>query len=52
MAARAARPPQVQRAGVAVANGLFAGTGHVDVVQREGDFDEFLGGADIRHVRI
>ena len=39
---RPPRPPQVQRARVAVADGLLAGTGLVDRLQRQGDFDEFL----------
>ncbi len=46
---RAARPPQVQGAGVAVADGFFARGGGVDGVQRQGDFDEFFGGFDGGH---
>jgi hypothetical protein len=44
---RPPRPPQVQRAGVAVANGFLPRRRHVDIVQRQGDFDEFFGGADV-----
>ena len=37
---RAARPPQVQGGGVAVADGLLAGGLAVDVFQGQGDLDE------------
>ena len=39
---RPPRPPQVQGAGVAVADGFFARGGGVDVIKRQGDFDEFF----------
>jgi hypothetical protein len=42
----AARPPEVEGAGVAVADRFFAGGGFVDGVEGEGDFDEFFGGDD------
>jgi hypothetical protein len=41
---RAARPPQVQRRGVAVADRLLAGGGGVDRVEWQSDLDQFLGG--------
>ena len=43
---RAARPPQVQRARVPVADRLLAGRLLVDGVERERDFDELLGRLD------
>jgi hypothetical protein len=39
---RAAGPPEVERGGVAVADGLLARRGHVDRLQRQGDFDQLL----------
>jgi len=39
---RSARPPQVQGAGVAVADGFLAGAGFVDGFEGEGDLDEFF----------
>ena len=39
---RPPRPPQVQRARVAVADGLLACASLVDGFEREGDLDEFL----------
>src|SRR5262249_35216453 len=39
---RSSRPPQVQRAGVTVADGLLSRTGFVDCIQWQGNFDEFL----------
>ena len=47
---RPARPPQVQRAGVAVADRLLARRSDVDGVEREGDFDEFFWGLEGGHV--
>ena len=47
---RPPRPPQMQRAGMAMPDRLLARRGGVDVVQREGDFDEFLGGLDGMHL--
>ena len=41
---RTARPPQVQGGWVAVADIFLAGAGVADGVQRQGDFDKFLGG--------
>ncbi len=40
---RSPRPPQMQRAGVAVPDRFFAGGGGVNGVQRQGHFDQFLG---------
>lgn len=39
---RPARPPQVQRARVPVANGFLARAGDVDRLQRQGDFDKLF----------
>ena len=36
------RPPQIQRAGMSVADGFLASRSLVNDIQREGDFDEFL----------
>ena len=41
---RAARPPEMQRARVAMADRLLAGRCCIDRLQREGNFDEFAGG--------
>jgi len=42
-------PPKVQRAWVAVADGLFARRCNIDGVERQGDFDEFFRGFDAWH---
>ncbi len=46
---RPPRPPQVQGAGVPVADGLLPCGITVDVIQRQGDFDEFFGRFNVRH---
>ena len=46
---RPPRPPQVQRAGVAMADAFLTRGGGVDGIQRQGDFDEFSGGFDGGH---
>lgn len=46
---RAPCPPQVQGAGVAVADRFFARGGGVDGVEWEGDFDEFLTSFGLFH---
>ena len=49
---RTARPPQMQRARMPVADGFLARRGGVDIVQRQGDFDEFFGGFDGHSVSV
>jgi hypothetical protein len=44
---RPARPPEVQRGGMAVADGLLPSRGYVDGLQGQGDLDELLA---VRHV--
>ncbi|MCY1371699.1 hypothetical protein D9M69_588540 [compost metagenome] len=39
---RTPRPPQVQRAGVAVADGFLSRSSDIDGIERQGDFDELL----------
>ena len=46
---RPPRPPQVQGAGVAVADGFFARGSAVDVIQRQGDFNQFFRDVDGVH---
>ena len=49
---RAPRPPEVQRAGVAVADGFLAGGGSVYFVEGQGDFDQFLAGFGLLHALL
>ena len=49
---RPPRPPQVQRARVSVADRLLPRRGLVDGLERQGDFDELLGGLHSRSLLV